>query len=252
MGLYQNIREDANSNVYVNLQDGSGNSINSTSNALDVFITNALMIGEPDESAFTYGSSDFQPIGGVFSSSITALTSGQAGVVQLTAMRSMYTTLFNSSGVAMGDSNAHSIFVRPGDGTNSQAYSATSEAFVAIREGGNVANVNASNQLLTADANSGSILALMSPATSTLTQIALAVTTGVALALNAARKGMAFFNDSSFPIYLAFHATATTSAYTVKMQAQSYYEQFGDRVYTGIVAVISTNASGNLVVTELS
>jgi len=50
-----------------------------------------------DNTAFTYGTSLYGPIGGVYNSSITALTSGRGGAVALTANRSMHTLDDNSA-----------------------------------------------------------------------------------------------------------------------------------------------------------
>lgn len=258
MGLAQDVREDINGNQYVNLQDGIGTAIQSTSasglNGLAVYVTNpmSVSIGVADKTTYTYGTSSFEPVGGVFQDTSPTLTAGQSGAFRLTANRAVHTNLRTAAGVELGDSNADGLFVKPGDGTNTQAYSATSEAFTQLRQGGNVANVNASNQLQTADANSALINAKLSPATATLTQIAVALTTGVALASNAARKGALFVNDGLAIVKLAFAATATSTAYTIKLQANSTYEMTDSRVYTGVISFIGSLATGNLVITELT
>jgi hypothetical protein len=253
MGLYQNINEDVNANAFVNLQDGAGNSIASTSNALNVYITNGIEVGVADKASFTYGTSIFQPVGGVYQDTAPTLTAGTSGAVRLTQYRAYHMNLRDSSGNELGNVNAGGVFVRPGDGTNAQAFASSGEAFATIRQNSNVANVNASNQLLVLDGNAGSILDLMKPATATLSQVVLSTTSQTALALNASRKGMVFVNDSNKLIYIAFSATATTSAYTYKMQPQSTLVEEESRVYTGVVSVIgATGVTGNLVVTELT
>jgi len=257
MGLYQNVLESADGGAFVNLRDSAGTGITSTlvsgKQGLDVNVINSFVIGVEDESAFTYGSSLFQPVGGVYNSAITALTSGQSGVVSLTAYRDMRVNLRDASGNELGDSNASGVWVRPGDGTNAQAYASSGEAFASIREGGNVAAVTAANELQVIDTNSGDILALMKPATSTLSQVAVAATSAVLLALNASRKGWSIQNVTNKIVYLAMAATATASAYTVAVQPNGYYEQMGSRVYTGIISVIGpSGVSGNAIVTEYS
>jgi hypothetical protein len=114
----------------VEIKDSSGNSLNSTSNALNVFVTNTIpvTIGVADESSFTYGTSFQQVVGGVYNSSITQLTSGQQGALSVTSYRDLRVNLRSSAGVELGNSNADGLFVRPGDGTNSQAYTAAGEA----------------------------------------------------------------------------------------------------------------------------
>ncbi len=52
---------------------------------------------EDDAEAFTYGSSLFSPVGGVYNSSITPLVSGKAGAVALTPNRSMHVLDDNSA-----------------------------------------------------------------------------------------------------------------------------------------------------------
>jgi hypothetical protein len=71
------------------------------------------------------------------------------------------------------------------------------------------------------------------------------------LASNANRRGAAFFNDSTAVCYLKFGATASTSSFTVRMAAASYYE-LPTPVYTGIIDGIWASANGAMRVTELT
>lgn len=257
MGLWQNLNEDVNGNAFINLQDGSGNAITSTNvsgkQGLDVNIISAIMIGEADKSAYTYGTSTFQPVGGVFQDTAPSLAAGQAGAFRLTADRAVHVNLRDAAGNPVGDTNADGIWTKIGDGTNAGSFSATSEQFVQLRQGGNVADVNASNQLLVLDGNAGSILALMKPATATLTQVTLSTSSQSVLASNANRKGMMMYNQSNKIIYIAFGATATAVAFTVAIQPNGYAEWCDDRVYTGALSVIgAAGVSGSLAVTELT
>lgn len=86
--------------------------------------------------------------------------------------------------------------------------------------------------------------------TGTLTSVANSVTTGVILASNAARKGFIVYNDSLVILYLAFFATATTSAFSAKLQPATAYTS--DTLYTGVISGISSAASGNARVTEFT
>ena len=52
-----------------------------------------------DRTAFSYGTTLFTPMGGVYNSAITSLTSGQSGAVALTAARSMHTIDDNSAAI---------------------------------------------------------------------------------------------------------------------------------------------------------
>lgn len=132
----QQLAIDAAGKITVKLDDAAGNGITSTTigpkQALDVNVANAISTGTADESAFTYGVSNEQPVGGVFQDTAPTLTAGTTGAVRLTSQRAFHTNLRNSSGVEEGDTNAHGLFVRPGDGTNSQSYTAAGEAKVDI------------------------------------------------------------------------------------------------------------------------
>ena len=57
-----------------------------------------------DEAAFTQGTTAYTPIGGVYTTSLTTLTSGQGGVAQLTSDRSLYINFNRIAGnsVAVG------------------------------------------------------------------------------------------------------------------------------------------------------
>lgn len=83
--------------------DGSGNVIASTSNNLNVQCANCSGSGASaaDEASMTEGTSVFAPSGGYFKTSITALTTGQQGMVALTASRSFHMSLYDASGNAL-------------------------------------------------------------------------------------------------------------------------------------------------------
>lgn len=114
------------------LQDGSGNAISSTSGALNVNVTNSFAAGVSDKSTFTYGTSIQNAIGGVFQDTSPSVTAGQGGAIRMTQFRAMHLNLRDSSGNELGNTNAAGIFVRPGDGTNTQGYTASNEAKVLV------------------------------------------------------------------------------------------------------------------------
>lgn len=258
MAVSQDVKEDVNGNIFSNMNDGSGTALTSTNNggkqSLDVNLTGGTTSGAvADKTAFTYGTTSETPVGGVFQDTSPTLTSGTTGALRLNAQRGLHINIRKSDGSELGNTNATGIFVIPGDGTNAQAYSATSEAFAQLRQGGNVANVTASNELKVIDTNSGLVNGKMSPATSTLSQLALSTSSQTALALNAARKGAVLVNDSNKVVYIAFSATATAAAYSYKLQPNTVLEMMENRVYTGIITAISVSGiSGNLVCTELT
>jgi hypothetical protein len=66
---------------------------------------------------------------------------------------------------------------------------------------------------------------------------------------NGGRKGATIYNDSTALLYVKLGTTASTSDFTVKMQADQYYEvPFG---YTGKIDGIWASATGNARLTEL-
>jgi hypothetical protein len=83
----------------------------------------------------------------------------------------------------------------------------------------------------------------------TLANVASSATNVTLFAANAAAKGRMVHNDSTAVLYVKFGATATSSSYTVKMAADSYYE-FPEPVYTGIVDGIWASANGAARCTE--
>lgn len=255
MGLYQDVFESADGGVFANLRDSSGTGITSTlisaKQSLDVNVANSISVGVADKTTYTYGTTVFLPVGGVFQDTSPTLTAGQSGAFRLTANRAIHINLRDASGNQLGDSNADGLFVKLGDGTNLGSFSATSEQFTQLRQGGNVANVTASNELKVIDTNAGSILTLMKPTTGTLSQVAVTASSGTLLASNASRKGWSVVNDTTKVIYIAVGATATTSAYSFRLAVNSYYESMDSRVYTGVLSVIgAASVSGNATVTE--
>lgn len=211
MGLFQATLQTSDLGNTVNLRDGLGTAITSTTisskQALDVNIAGGMLtVGTPDETAFTYGTSTFLPIGGVFNSSVTALNSGQSGAVSLTAQRAVWANLRNSTGTEIGNNATNAIF----------------------------------NQDQTAFS-----------ATPTLTQPTLGVTSGTLLASNSARKGFSVYNNTLFVAYVAAGATSSLTAYSFPVAPHTLYEPSGRWVATSAFSVIGpTGATGTLQVTE--
>jgi hypothetical protein len=90
----------------VGVSDGSGNTISSTANALDVNIKSGggSGVSTSDEAVWTAGTSAFNPVGGVFNDTAAALTSGQEGTVRTTANRGLHTNIRNAAGTELATS----------------------------------------------------------------------------------------------------------------------------------------------------
>ncbi|MCY7272381.1 MAG: hypothetical protein LH702_01210 [Phormidesmis sp. CAN_BIN44] len=87
-------------------------------------------------------------------------------------------------------------------------------------------------------------------ATSTLTTVASAITSTAILPVNAARKDVKIFNNSTSRLYLAFGVTASVAGFTVLLEAGGFYEMA--IAYTGAISGIWIAANGNALVTELT
>lgn len=87
-------------------------------------------------------------------------------------------------------------------------------------------------------------------ATGTLTSVSNAITSTTVLASNSSRKGFIVYNDSTVVLYIAFASTASTTAFSAKLQPGSEYNS--DTLYTGIITGIASAASGSARVTEFT
>lgn len=92
-----------NASQKTQIVDGSGNIIAATSNNLNVQCANCSGSGASaaDEASMTEGTSTFAPVGGYYKASITALTTGQQGMVALTPSRSFHVALYDAAGNAL-------------------------------------------------------------------------------------------------------------------------------------------------------
>ena len=86
--------------------------------------------------------------------------------------------------------------------------------------------------------------------TSTITSVMAAPASTLILAANANRKDAKIHNNSTARLYLAFGSTASTSSFSVLLEAGGFYEMA--IAYTGAMSGIWTAANGNALVTELT
>lgn len=86
--------------------------------------------------------------------------------------------------------------------------------------------------------------------TGTLSSVSLTTSSQVFLAANANRKGFIIYNDSLNMVFLAFAATASTTAFSTKIQAQGAFDS--DIDYTGVISGIASSASGAVRITEFT
>jgi hypothetical protein len=86
--------------------------------------------------------------------------------------------------------------------------------------------------------------------TATLSNVSGSASSVTVLAANTSRLGATVYNDSTAILYLKFGATASTTSFTAKLNADDYYEvPYG---YTGILDGIWASATGSARVTEIT
>jgi hypothetical protein len=89
------------------------------------------------------------------------------------------------------------------------------------------------------------------PATATITSVAASTTSVSLLAANASRRRVVITNDGNATLYIAFAATASTTAFTyVVAKGQVFDGPLND--YTGDISGIWSSVSGNARITEIS
>lgn len=106
---------------------------------------------------------------------------------------------------------------------------------------------NPSTHALRVDSVSGSAVS-----TATLTNVSDAATNTQLSAANTSRKGWFVTNDSTVALNVNFGATASATAYTVRIPASGFYEM-PMPIYTGVInGIWDSDASGAARITELS
>ena len=126
---------------------------------------------------------------------------------------------------------------------------AAGAAAVNVQDGGNSLTVDGA---ITANAGTGTFVVKENrPAVSAVTSVAASASNVTLLASNANRLGASFYNDSTKNCFLKLGTTASSSSFTIKMAANSFYELLFP-AYTGIIDGIWDVANGNMRVTELT
>lgn len=87
--------------------------------------------------------------------------------------------------------------------------------------------------------------------TATITSVSSSATSVTFLSANANRKQATFYNDSTQILYLKLGTTASTSSYTIQLNAGDYYE-LPWPIYTGRIDGIWVSANGAVRITELT
>lgn len=92
---------------------------------------------------------------------------------------------------------------------------------------------------------------IITPANATLSNVTVSTTSAVILAANPDRQRFTIWNNAGRHVFVAFAATATTTAFSIDMPNNSLYESdLND--YSGVVSAITSAGSGPVRVTEIT
>lgn len=105
--------------------------------------------------------------------------------------------------------------------------------------------------VLDADGNQLSGFDSSRPANATLTQPTVTNTSSVILASNVARRQAIIVNDAGSKIFVAFAATASSTAFTVELPNNQVFSTPLNG-YTGAISAIKPSGSGTVRVTEVT
>ena len=90
------------------------------------------------------------------------------------------------------------------------------------------------------------------PSTATLTQVTNSASSVSLLASNTARRSFVIYNDANRDMVVAFSATATLTAFTVRIASKGTF-MYATPAYTGVVSGIWTaSGSGSAQITSIS
>ena len=89
------------------------------------------------------------------------------------------------------------------------------------------------------------------PANAAITSVASSITSVQLLASHAARRQVIIVNDGNRALLIAFAATATTAAYTLRLGGGQEYVSVLNS-YTGEISGIWNVANGSAVITEIT
>ena len=115
-------------------------------------------------------------------------------------------------------------------------------------------SANGDYDTVSVDANGAQFVRDRPAPTSVVTSVTPTTTSGTLLALNAARRGAALFNNTDRDVFVLLGSTATaTTSFTVKLASGDYYEVPAS--YSGVIDGILASGpvgSGTVLVTEVS
>jgi hypothetical protein len=195
--------------------------------------------------------SDANLIAGSVTTSSPSYTTGQMNALSLTTAGALRVDASATTQPVSGTVTANA---GTGSFTVAQATAANLNATII---GTTAAGSGASSGLVTIQGNASGtpvpvsgVFTTDKSSTSALTSVPAAVTSTSLLASNTGRIAAMVWNDSTAMLYLALSATASTTAYTIKLYPGAYWEL--PITYTGAISGVWNAANGNARVTELS
>ena len=111
-------------------------------------------------------------------------------------------------------------------------------------------NTFANSRYATVDSDGGVLNRQERVAAGVLTSTTVGTSNITLLSANSARKGFIIWNNGAAEIYVKFGATATTSAFGVRIESKAFFSAVYGMIYTGIVDAISSAAGNTVLVTE--
>lgn len=91
-------------------------------------------------------------------------------------------------------------------------------------------------------------IAYARPQTGTLSNVSASATSVTLLSASGTRKGFRVYNDSASAVYIKYGTTASTTSFTVRVEAYGFYSE---EDYGGRVDAIWTTATGTARVTGI-
>lgn len=253
----------------VRCQDGSGTALTSSASALDVNIKSATT------------NTTTTPILGTTNTAVIVVTG--CAVVGFQVTGTWVGTLVSE--ISTDGTNYSSIMVLPVSGSapvssvtsntvgsvgvwgqvsfrfRCTAYTSGTPVVILNTSTAGTSSVGIITPLPAGSANIGSVNAIQSgtwtvaqsvSTTGGLTSVSASTTSTQLLALNSSRLNAMIYNDSASSLYVALTTSATSTAFTVLVPANGFYELPPIRTFTGAIFGVWLSATGSARVTELS
>lgn len=277
MALNQTFNQDANGDIVVaaSVTTAAPSYTNGTNNALSLSLTGLLRVDGSNVTQPISASTLPLPTGAATEATLAKIplgqastTSGQFGVLSQGAVTTGLPTYTTAQTNPLSLTTSGLLRV---DGSNvTQPVSAaslplpTGAATSALQTAGNSTLTTISGQLppalgpqstaasLSIVPATGAVFATTTAAstTGTITSVASATSTTSLLASNSSRKGATIYNDGLAVLFVACAGTASTTAFTYKLQAGAAVNL--DFNYTGAVSGIWSAALGSARITEFT